>query len=66
MFTFVETVNVVPPYQPTGQYIWFWVNEPTETTLGGIYAAACPGGWYVSGISVSGTLICTELPWWNL
>jgi hypothetical protein len=62
IWSFVEIIDVVPPFEPGGQFIWFKINVPTADRLGGIFAASCPGGYYVSGISINGTLICTALP----
>ncbi len=29
-------------YTPIGENIWFILNPPTETRLGGVFAAECP------------------------
>ncbi len=46
----------------TVQQVHLRVNEPTVDRMGGIKAGDCPGGFYVSGISTEGEIICTVLP----
>ena len=50
--TIITTYNAIKLY----------VNEPTATRLGGVFAQSCTSGWYVSGIDNTGTIICTILP----
>ena len=42
--------------------IKLYLNAPTASRLGGVFAQSCPGGEYVSGIDTTGTIICTALP----
>lgn len=42
--------------------IKLYLNSPTSSRLGGVFAQSCDSGFYVSGIDNTGTIICTVLP----
>jgi hypothetical protein len=57
-----STIGIQEGFSPGGKYIWIKVAAPTTDRLGGVFAFDCGAGFYVQGITSTGSLICTALP----
>lgn len=40
----------------------YTIPTPTSSSLGGVFAQSCNGGFYVAGIDTNGSIICQALP----